>query len=100
MAVHEGFEARDVMETTTIKCDNCDADLKYKSNSVEYRLVLVSESKNARPGIQSYTDMMNYPSIDSKKHFCGLRCLGKWVPKQDFRGKERVGRIGPVGDAV
>jgi hypothetical protein len=70
------------MRTTTLTCDGCQHDIQYKSNSVEYRLVLSSESKDMRPGMAAYTDMGISPSIDQDKHFCGLFCLGVWLLRE------------------
>lgn len=65
------------MQTTEIICDGCGADLTTRTNCVDYRLVLASESK---PGYGSgvYTSMMIYPPVERTHHFCNLGCLDLW----------------------
>lgn len=65
------------MRDEKVTCDGCGRDLTTRSNSVDYRLALDSESKPGR-GDGFYTDMMIYPSIDRPHHFCGLKCLDHW----------------------
>jgi hypothetical protein len=64
-----------------VTCDGCGHDLTVRTNSVDYRLVLGSESK---PGYGSgaYTDMMIYPPIDRTHHFCNLQCLDHWRDRE------------------
>ena len=69
------------MRDEKITCDGCGSDLTTRSNSVDYRLVLGSESKPGY-GAGVYTDMMIYPPIDRTHHFCDLGCLDHW------RGRE------------
>jgi hypothetical protein len=67
-------------ESKKITCDNCDQDLTYTGNSVDYRLKLMDEPMSIEPGISMVTDMMRYPSLkNGSRHFCGLGCLKKWV---------------------
>ena len=70
------------MKTEKVTCDGCGADLTRRTNSVDYRLVLASESKPGH-GSGFYTDMMIYPAIQRAHHFCDLACLDHW------RGRER-----------
>jgi hypothetical protein len=69
------------MKKVEITCDGCGRDLTTTSNSVDYRLVLASESK---PGYGSgfYTDMMVYPPVDRAHHFCDLACLDHWRSRE------------------
>ena len=69
------------MRTEQVICDGCGADLTTRTNSVDYRLVLMSEPK---PGSGSgfYTDMMIYPDVDLEHHFCGLDCLDLWMSRE------------------
>lgn len=62
-----------------IRCDQCDKDLTYTTNSIDWRLALTNEAKAIKPGIQVVTDMMIYPAIKHNSHFCGLNCLQKWI---------------------
>ena len=48
---------------TKVTCDGCGRDLTTRTNSVDYRLVLGSESKPGR-GSGVYTDKMIYPPVD------------------------------------
>lgn len=71
------------MRTETITCDQCEADLTHKRNSVDYRLVLAAEAKPGAPGVHSYTGAMKDPPVDRTHHFCGLDCLVLWLePKR------------------
>lgn len=73
------------MKTVEIKCDTCESDLTYKSNMVDYRLVLGSEEKPGDGHGGAYTAMMIYPPVDRTHHFCGLVCLAKWLePQMDY----------------
>ena len=62
----------------TILCDSCQKDITYRSNSVEYRLVLKSEQKNLNSDYP-VTDMWIEPDIKREHNFCDLSCLGKWI---------------------
>ena len=64
-------------EKREVNCDACAADLTYTGNSVDYRVVLGSESLPSRGG--AVTAMMVYPPITPTRHFCGIQCLVKWV---------------------
>ena len=66
------------MRDDTITCDGCGRDITYTGNSVDYRLILASESKPRRGDGSVITDMMIYPDLDRPCHFCGLLCLDKW----------------------
>lgn len=72
------------MRTVQITCDGCGNDLTTRTNSVDYRLVLASESK---PGYGSgaYTDMMICPPVERTHHFCGLDCLDHWRARENFK---------------
>jgi hypothetical protein len=65
------------MRETKVTCDGCGNDLSVRANSVDYRLVLQSESKPGS-GDGFYTDMMLYPPVDRAYHFCDLKCLDHW----------------------
>ncbi len=63
-------------------CDNCERDITYTGNSIDYRLNLKDERKPVYPGSNMVTDMMIYPSLkDGEKNFCGLGCLKVWINK-------------------
>lgn len=71
------------MRDEKITCDGCGADLTTRCNSVDYRLVLGSESKPGYgPGV--YTDMMIYPPIDRTHHFCIMSCLDLWRDREKY----------------
>src|SRR4051812_49045260 len=67
--------------TVKIECDACGSDLTTRSNSVDYRLVLASESKPGY-GAGAYTDMIISPPTDRAYYFCGLPCLDKWRTRE------------------
>ena len=65
-------------------CDGCGADITYTGNSVDYRLVLASQSKTpwyAGEGLEAgvVTDMWIENPLPEAKHFCSLRCLASWL---------------------
>lgn len=64
---------------TKIDCDGCGADCGWSGNSVDYRLDLKSVSIPGPGGSCAATDMMIWPEIGRDHHFCGLRCLRKWL---------------------
>jgi hypothetical protein len=65
------------MRVEKVTCDGCGHDLTTRTNSVDYRLVLASESKPGYgPGV--YTDMGIYPAVERAHHFCDLACLDRW----------------------
>jgi hypothetical protein len=68
-----------------VTCDGCGADITTRSNSVDYRLVLKSESKPGY-GSGSYTDMLIDPPVDRDYYFCGLRCLDLWRDSKTSKG--------------
>jgi hypothetical protein len=79
---------------TKVKCDGCERDLTSTGNSVDYRLVLESESippwyreEGLSGGV--VTDMLIDPPIDRAHHFCSLGCLDKWrqakQPESDLK---------------
>lgn len=69
------------MKSEKVTCDGCGADLTTRANSVDYRLILASESKPGY-GPGAYTDMMIYPAIERAHHFCGLSCLDRWRDRE------------------
>lgn len=77
---------RQVYNWAQVTCDGCATDLTTRTNSVDYRLVLESESKPGY-GAGCYTDMMIYPPIDRTHHFCGLCCLDLWRDRQRHMDK-------------
>lgn len=74
------------MRNEKVTCDGCGADLTTRSNSVDYRLVLSSETKPVY-GAGCYTDMMIYPPVERTYHFCLLGCLDHWRDRERFEGK-------------
>lgn len=72
------------MRIETVTCDGCGADITTRSNSVDYRLVLGSESKPGH-GAGFYTAMMISPAIDRAFHFCDLGCLDHWSGRRRHR---------------
>lgn len=73
-------------QITQVACDECGKDLTYKSNSMEWRIVLGSEDKapwylkEGRDG-GMMTAMYEPAPFPRKKHFCDERCLVAWVKK-------------------
>jgi len=65
-------------EYMKITCDNCNKDLTYTGNCVDYRLKLMDE--NIPTQSTCVTTRMLYPSLkNGSKHFCGMGCLKVWV---------------------
>lgn len=71
-------------KTVKVTCDGCGGDLTTRSNSVDYRLVLGSESKPGY-GASAYTDMMIYPPVDRTYYFCELGCLDQWRARENHK---------------
>lgn len=67
------------MKKTTINCDNCQADLTYTYNCVDYRLHLDTQYKSSLGG--AVTAMHIDPPISEPHHFCHLGCLKEWINK-------------------
>jgi hypothetical protein len=67
-----------------ITCDGCGADITTRTNSVDYRLVLESESKPGYGG-GAYTDMMKYPPVKRPFYFCDLLCLDHWRDREHHK---------------
>jgi hypothetical protein len=69
---------------TRVTCDGCGVDLTTRTNSVDYRLVLTSESKpGSGPGF--YTSVMIYPPVDRTYYFCDLGCLDHWRAHENIK---------------
>jgi hypothetical protein len=73
------------MREEKVTCDGCGHDLTTRSNSVDYRLVLASESKPGY-GAGAYTDMMISSPLEREHHFCGLDCLDHWRARERHEG--------------
>lgn len=79
------------MRIEKVTCDSCGKDLTVRTNSVDYRLVLKSESKPGYgPGF--YTDMGIYPPVDRIYHFCALKCLDHWRDHERLYAKLRAAK--------
>ena len=60
-----------------LECDYCKGDLSTTGNCVDYRLQL---SAQRIPSCGAYiTDVMIYAPIHEDHHFCGFKCLKKWM---------------------
>jgi hypothetical protein len=66
-------------ENIKITCDSCENDITYTANCRGYILCLNVEAQTPSSGI--VTLMHVSPPIESRKHFCGLGCLKRWVMK-------------------
>lgn len=77
------------MQTIEIKCDECEADLTYTGNCVDYRLVLAPENIAIRPGVGAVTAMGIYPDLKRPHHFCRLACLDRWRDRERHYNKLR-----------
>ena len=67
---------------TTCDGPDCETDLTWATNDVEYLIVLGDERKPHEPGGGAVTAMVPHHHIEGgPKHFCGTFCLGKWVVK-------------------
>lgn len=71
-------------KTVEVHCDKCGEDITYTGNSVDYRIVLGSESptpwymKEGKSG-GAMTDMMIYDPFPKTMHFCNETCLAMWA---------------------
>lgn len=61
------------MKKVEIFCDNCERDITYTGNSVDWRVSLVNE--RIPPNDGCVTDMHIYPILDEDMHFCSHMCL-------------------------
>lgn len=73
-------------KTVQVTCDGCGLDITRRSNCVDYRLVLSSESKPGH-GAGFYTAAMIYPPVDRTHYFCGLGCLDHWRAREHHKGQ-------------
>lgn len=68
------------MKFVQVNCDHCQNDLAYGGPTPAYRLLLHAEE------IPIQTTMTNlvmvYPPVEHDMHFCGLRCLHRWLAKK------------------
>lgn len=62
------------------RCENCNNDISYTTNSINWRIALVNERIPSCGGV--VTDMMIYPQLENDLRFCGLGCLKSWVNKE------------------
>lgn len=76
------------MREEKVVCDACGKDLTVRTNCVDYRLVLGSESKPGY-GTGFYTSMGIYPPVDRTYHFCALKCLDLWRDHERLYAKLR-----------
>ena len=67
------------MITHKVTCDSCERDITTSSNSVDYRIVLMSEGIPSTGG--AVTDMWIEPQFRQPLHFCGINCLKQWLDK-------------------
>jgi len=74
------------MRNEKVTCDGCGGDISTRWNSVDYRLVLQSESKPLADNLQYMADMMIYEPISRPHHFCRLGCLDTWRDRERMRG--------------
>lgn len=70
---------------TTYTCDQCDKDLTYTGNCVDYRIGVYAENIPTRSC--SVTLMNIEPPFDHDIHFCGVVCMKEyfmkmWSPKE------------------
>lgn len=75
------------MKEVKITCDNCEMDITYTGNSIDWRINLSNERIPCGPcdenGMMAVTDMMIYPCMKRNYHFCGSDCMYEKV-KEDF----------------
>jgi hypothetical protein len=69
------------MISKKITCDNCQADLTYTNNYMEWYLTLGTAAKEKKANV-SY--LMNIePILRQQKQFCGFECLKQWIENHD-----------------
>ena len=64
------------METRTIVCDQCGADLTYGGRN---RIVLRAEGRADYPGYAASCDVAYSRLLDRAYHFCDKPCLAVWT---------------------
>lgn len=64
-------------KNVTVTCDNCNADLTYTYNCIDYRLALMNQHMPSKGG--AVTAMLIHPIIDKDAYFCGIKCMKKWI---------------------
>ena len=69
-----------------VTCDGCGCDITTRSNMVDYRLVLCSESKPGN-GAGVYTAMHIPEPIARAHYFCRMPCLDLWRDRERHEAK-------------
>ena len=73
-------------QITKISCNFCDKDLTHPANSMDFRLLLVSQLRQpatVHTGLAPIRPIVKYPVMEDH-HFCDLVCLARWLkPKED-----------------
>lgn len=67
------------MKNTQVHCDECGADITYTGNCDGFRVVLSSEAMQHEPGCNVVTDVYVTPQFPQPRHFCGEKCLVRWI---------------------
>ena len=63
----------------SICCDGCEKEMSKETPSpADYGLVLSCKDFNTRRGGLVHSVMV-YPILERDHHFCGLKCLNKWI---------------------
>ncbi len=60
-----------------VLCDQCEADLTYTGNCVDYRLALLNQNIPLKGDFA--TSMALYPCIKRDAYFCSIGCLAAWL---------------------
>jgi len=66
-------------KTEKVTCDECEKDITYTTNFMDYRLTLKAENKPVYPTLTAMTAMHITPDIDETLYFCGINCLKKYI---------------------
>jgi len=74
-----------MMENIKITCDNCERDITYTGNSIDWRIALINERVPISPDLTCVADMMIYPPLKHDCHFCGKECLKSWINKGETK---------------
>jgi hypothetical protein len=68
-------------EQRKVLCDQCDADITFTENAVDYSIRMVNRSIPSNCSVVSLA--MRYPHLEESLDFCNRECLKKYV-KDNF----------------
>jgi len=66
-----------VSKTEKVICDQCEKDISYRDNTMEYRILLKSEEMPLYATVEAFNMVYIKPAISETMHFCSITCLNK-----------------------